>query len=178
MRESIKLLLGLLLAANVARAQASSPDASAKAEAPAAPAAAAAPAAEPAAQPAAPAKAEAMPSRPYVDSAITFLTALTHTNRPGDAGAKAWADLRSVSVDKVPVKFAGKDLVIDAAAGKSDAQLLHYSKVATWREAMDVQGVTVEKAQLRVGEQDYTGKARLKLSEKNGKWIVESLEVE
>jgi len=29
-----------------------------------------------------------------------------------------------------------------------------------------------------VGEQDYTGKARLKLAEKNGKWIVESLELE
>jgi hypothetical protein len=83
-----------------------------------------------------------------------------------------------VSADKVPVKFAGKDLVIDAAAGHSDAQLVRYSKVATWREALDVQGVTVEKAQIRVGDQDYTGKARVKLSEKNGKWVVESLEIE
>lgn len=175
MRESMKLMLGLMLAATVARAQTAAPDASTKAEAPAAPAAAAAPEAGQAqAQP----KAEAAPARPYVDSAIAFLTALTHTNRPGDAGAKAWADLRSVSADKVPVKFAGKDLVIDAAAGHSDAQLVRYSKVATWREALDVQGVTVEKAQIRVGDQDYTGKARVKLSEKNGKWVVESLEIE
>ena len=174
MRLSSKLVLGLLLAANVGRAQSASADAPAKQDAAAAPA----PAAEPAQQPSpAQPKAEA-PARPYVDSAITFLTALTHTNRSGDAGVKAWADLRAVSVDKVPVKLAGKDLVIDAQAGHSDAQLIRYSKVSTWREAFDVQGVTIEKAQIRVGDQDYTGKGRLKLSEKNGKWIVESLEIE
>lgn len=167
------LVMSFLLAATAARAQSGEP---AKAEAAAAPAAAApaAPAAEPAQ--AAP-KADA-PARPYVDSALTFLTALTHANRPGDAGARAWADLRAVAVEKVPLKWAGKDLVIDAAGGHSDAQLVKYSKVATWREALDVQGVTIEKAQIRVGDQDYTGKARLKLSEKNGKWIVESFEIE
>jgi hypothetical protein len=173
MRVSNLLVLSFLLAANVARAQATSTDAPAKP--PASPAPAAAPAAE--AQPAAQPKSDA-PARPYVDSALTFLTALTHANRPGDAGAKAWADLRAVSTEKVPVKLAGKDLVIDAAAGHSDAQLVRFSKVATWREALDVQGVTIEKAQVRVGDQDYTGKARLKLSEKKGKWIVEALEIE
>jgi len=173
MRVFTKLVLGFLVAATMARAEGTSADA--KAAAPAAPAAAPAPAAE--AQPAAQPKADA-PARPYVDSALTFLTALTHANRPGDAGTKAWADLRAVSTDKVPVKFAGKELVIDAAGGKSDAQLVRFSKVATWREALDVQGVTIEKAQVRVGDQDYTGKARLKLAEKNGKWIVESLEIE
>lgn len=175
MRVSSKLVLSVLLAANVARAQAPSTDAAAKPVATPSPAPAAAPAAD--VQPAAQPKSDA-PARPYVDSALTFLTALTHANRPGDAGAKAWADLRTVSVEKVPLKFAGKDLVIDATAGHSDAVLVRYSKVSTWREALDVQGVTIEKAQLRVGDQDYTGKARLKLSEKNGKWIVEAFEVE
>jgi len=168
MRLFSKLFLSFLLAANVARAQ--SNEAPAKTDAMKS-------ADEPAAA-AAPEKTEAAPSRPYVDSAITFLTSLSHTNRSGDAGAKAWADLRSVSEDKVPIKWAGKDLVIDAQAGRSDAMLVRFSKVSTWREALDVQGVNIEKAQIRVGEQDYTGKARLKLAEKNGKWIVESLEVE
>ena len=169
MRSSSKLVLSVLLAASVARAQTPSNDAPAKADAPK-------PAAQ-AAQPAeAPAKADA--PRPYVDSAITFLTSLSHTNRSGDAGTKAWSDLRAVSAEKVPVKWAGKELVIDAAGSRSDAILVRFSKVSTWREALDVQGVTIEKAQLRVGDQDYTGKARMKLAEKNGKWIVESLEVE
>ena len=175
MRVSIQFLLSFLLAASVARAQSSSADAPAKVDA--APAPAAAPAAEPAQAATAQPKTDA-PARPYVDSALTFLTALTHANRPGDAGAKAWAELRAVSTEKVPLKWAGKDLVIDAAAGHSDAQLVRYSKVSTWREALDVQGVTIEKAQIRVGDQDYTGKARLKLSEKNGKWIVEAFEIE
>src|SRR3954462_13674328 len=108
MRLFRKVVLSFLLAATMARAQATSTDAKAAA----APAAAPAPAAE--AQPTAQPKADA-PARPYVDSALTFLTALTHANRPGDAGTKAWADLRAVSTDKVPVKFAGKELVIDAA---------------------------------------------------------------
>jgi hypothetical protein len=173
MRLFSKLALCFLLAANVARAQATTNEAAPKMDAPK-------PAAEPAAPAAAPAepKAEAAPSRPYVDSAITFLTSLSHTNRSGEAGAKAWADLRSVSADKVPVKWAGKELMIDAQAGKSDAILVRFSKVSTWREAFDVQGVNIEKAQIHVGDQDYTGKARLKLAEKNGKWIVESFEVE
>jgi len=165
------MIVGLLLVADVARAQ------SAAAEAKTEPAAVPAPAATPAAEPQAAVKAEA-PARPYVDSALTFLTALTHTNRAGDAGVQAWADVRSVAAEKVPLKWAGKDLVIDAAAGHSDAILVRFAKVATWREAMDVQGVTIEKAQIRVGDQDYTGKARLKLAEKNGKWIVETFEIE
>jgi len=91
------------------------------------------------------------------------------------------APLRVVNgepVATVPVKWAGKELVIDATGGKSDAMLVRYSKVATWREALDVQGVTIEKAQIRLADQEYTGKARVKMSEKNGKWIVESLEIE
>jgi hypothetical protein len=171
MRLFSKLAFCFLLAANVVRAQSTMNDAAAKADAPK-------PAAETATAAPAEPKTEAAPARPYVDSAITFLTSLSHTNRSGDAAAKAWADLRSVSVDKVPVKWAGKELMIDAQAGHSDAILVRFSKVSTWREAFDVQGVTIEKAQIKVGDQDYTGKARLKLAEKNGKWIVESLEVE
>jgi hypothetical protein len=161
-------MLMVLLAANVARAQTpSTPEAPAKAEA-------AAPAPE--AAPAAAAKAE--PARPYIDSAITFLKAFSHTNRSGPEGEQAWTELRSVSIDKVPLKIAGKEMVIDAQGGHSNAILVRFSKVATWREAFDVQGVTVEKTQLKIGEEEHSGKARLKLAEKDGKWIVQSLEVE
>ena len=161
----LKLMLFVLLAANVARAQTPSTTEPAKTET-----------AAPAPEAAAP-KADA-PSRPYIDSALTFLKALSHTNRSGPEGEQAWAELRSVSIDKVPLKVAGKDLVIDAAAKNSNAMLLKFSKVATWREAFDVQGVTIEKAQLKIGEEDHTGKARLKMAETNGKWIVQSVEVE
>jgi hypothetical protein len=160
MRLFCKLLLSVLLAASVARAQTPSTDA------------AATPAPDSAQAP----KADA--PRPYVESALTFLRAFTHTNRTGPEGEKAWAELRSVSADKVPLKVAGKDLVIDAAAGHSNAMLVRFAKVSTWREALDVQGVTIEKTQLRVGDEEHSGKARLKLAEKDGKWIVESFEVE
>jgi len=165
MRLFCKLLLSVLLAASVARAQTPSTDAPAKTEP-----------ATPAPDSAQAAKADA--PRPYVESALTFLRAFTHTNRTGPEGEKAWAELRSVSADKVPLKVGGKDLVIDAAAGHSNAMLVRFAKVSTWREALDIQGVTIEKTQLRVGDEEHSGKARLKLSEKDGKWIVESFEVE
>src|SRR6202045_1594564 len=120
MRLFCKLLLSVLLAASVARAQTPSTDA------------AATPAPDSAQAP----KADA--PRPYVESALTFLRAFTHTNRTGPEGEKAWAELRSVSADKVPLKVAGKDLVIDAAAGHSNAMLVRFAKVSTWREALDV----------------------------------------
>jgi len=165
MRLFCKLLLSVLLAATVARAQTPSTDAPAKTEP-----------ATPAPDSAQAAKADA--PRPYVESALTFLRAFTHTNRTGPEGEKAWAELRSVSADKVALKVGGKDLVIDAAAGHSNAMLVRFAKVSTWREALDIQGVTIEKTQLRVGDEEHSGKARLKLSEKDGKWIVESFEVE
>src|SRR5207253_1088293 len=120
-----KLALSFLLAASVARAQSTSNDAPAKADA--------TKPADESAQPAAaaPEKTDAAQARPYVDSAITFLTSLTHTNRSGDAGAKAWADLRSVSVDKVPVKWAGKELVIDAQGGLGAVQKAQTALKAT-----------------------------------------------
>jgi hypothetical protein len=172
MRLFCKLMFSVLLAANVARAQSPSTETPAKAEPAAVKAEPAAAAPEAAAVP------KAEPARPYVDSALSFLKAFTHTNRSGPEGEKAWAELRAVSVDKVPLKIAGKELVIDAAAGHTNAQLVRFSKVSTWREAFDVQGVTIEKVQLRMGDEEHTGKARLKLAEKDGKWIVQSLEVE
>jgi pyruvate dehydrogenase E2 component (dihydrolipoamide acetyltransferase) len=173
MRLFCKLFLSVLFAASLAaRAQAPAAAAPAKAE----PAPQAAAKAEQA--PADPAAPKAEPARPYVDSAIAFLKAFTHINRTGPEGEKAWAELRAVSADKVPLKVAGKDIAIDAVGGQSDAQLIRFAKVSTWREGLDVQGVTIEKAQLHVGDGEHTGKARLKLAEKDGKWIVQSLEVD
>lgn len=180
MQFSRKLAFSVLLAANIARAQSPAAEAPAKG-APAAPApdaAAAAKVAPAAPTPEAAAVSTSEPARPYVDSALAFLKAFTHANRTGPAGEQAWAELRAVSIDKLPLKIAGKELVIDVAAGQSKAQLVRFSKVSTWREGLDVQGVTVEKMQFRVGDEEHTGKAHLKLAEKDGKWIVQSLEVD
>ena len=176
MQFSCKLALSLFLVANLAHAQS---DASAKQAAPAAAPEAAAPAkaaAVPAPEAVAVPKAE--PERPYVESALAFLKAFTHTSRTGPAGEQAWAELRATSIAKVPLKVAGKEMVIDTGAGLSGAQLVRFAKVSTWREALEVQGVAIEKLQLRVGDDDHTGKARLRLAEKDGKWLVQSLEVD
>src|SRR5882724_7906604 len=99
MRVFCKLLLSVLLAASVARAQTPSTDASAKTEpATSAPDSAQAP------------KADA--PRPYVESALTFLRAFTHTNRTGRGGERAGGGLRSFSPEKVPPRVGGKARVI------------------------------------------------------------------
>lgn len=123
----------------------------------------------------APAPAE---GRPYVDAALTFLKSFTHTNRTGDEGAQAWTALRAVSADKVPIKIAGKELTLDAASGKTDAQLVRFAKLSTWRDGKDVKGVTLDEVEFRVGSDVQKGKAKLAMSEKDGKWQVSSIEVE
>src|SRR5207245_639975 len=47
----------------------------------------------------------------------------------------------SGALDEVPLRVAGNEMMIDAKGGHSNAMLLRFSKVATWREAFDVQGV-------------------------------------
>src|SRR5882724_8595177 len=82
MRLFCKLMLSVLLAASVARAQTPSTDAPAKTE-PATPA---------------PDSAQAAPKadapRPYVESALTFLRAFTHTDRTGGREGLGGAALR------------------------------------------------------------------------------------
>jgi len=163
----MRVLLAAAVAAVALPAWAQAPAAAPAKEAP--------PAAAPAAKETPPAPSE---GRPYVDAALTFLKSFTHTNRPGDAGAEAWTALRTASADKVTIKIAGKDLVLDAAGGKTDAQLVRFSKLSTWRDGKDVKGVTLEEAEFRVGESQQKGKAKVGMSEKDGKWVVTSIEVE
>ncbi|MCA1828560.1 MAG: hypothetical protein LC689_16675, partial [Myxococcales bacterium] len=103
------------------------------------------PAAAPAAQPApatkeaapaaaAPAAKEATPappgeSRPYVEAALTFLKSFTHTNRSGPAAVEAWDALRAASAESVTIKVGGKDVTLDAKAGKTDAQLVRFARL-------------------------------------------------
>jgi hypothetical protein len=122
--------------------------------------------------------AAAAESRPYVDAALTFLKSFTHTNRTGEAGAQAWTELRTASGDKVAIKVAGKDLILDAAGSKSDAQLIRFSKISTWREGKDVKGIHIEEAEIRIGADQHKGKAKLAMSEKDGKWVVQTIEIE
>src|SRR5258708_26430627 len=192
----MRALLAAAVAAVALPAWAQTPSAApAKETAPAAaPAKAAAPAAAPAkeavpaaapAKEAAPAAAptatkEAIPppptegGRPYVDAALTFLKSFTHTNRTGDEGAQAWTALRTASADKVTIKIGGKELVLDAAAGTTDAQLVRFAKLSTWRDGNDVKGVTLEQGEFRIGADQTKGKAKVAMSEQDAKWTVTS----
>ncbi|HET7784811.1 MAG TPA: hypothetical protein VFL36_02470 [Myxococcales bacterium] len=116
--------------------------------------------------------------RPYVDTAITFLKALIHSARSGEEGELAWAAARANAADAVTLKVGGKDLALDLAGKKSDAQLVRFHKLSTLREGAAVKGVTLENLELRVGAEAHTGKATVRMDEKDGKWVVTALEVE
>jgi hypothetical protein len=180
MKMLLSLCAALLLAAPVARAD----DEPAKADAPAADKAADKPAE------AAPAeKAEAAPAKKgggdkggddhaYVDTAVTFLKALAHSSRKGDQGEKAWADLKETAGDKIALKIAGADHDIDVAGKKSDVRLLKFQKISSWREGKEVKGVLVDVLQFKVGKEEHTGKGKVSMAEKDGKWTVTSVETE
>ena len=164
-------LLALLLAVPAARAD--EPAAPAKVDT-------AAPAAAAKVDTAAPPAADkgAAPDRPYVDAAIAFLKGLSHSNRSGDAGEQGWAEAKANAGDKVPLKLAGKELEIDLAGKKSDARVMRFQKVSTLRDGSKVKGVALENLELKIGEDSHAGKAVVLMDEKDGKWLVTSIEVQ
>jgi hypothetical protein len=177
------LLAMLVLVSAAARAQ------EAKAAAPEAPPAkiVEAPPATPEARPAKAAEAEteapagaakAADARPYVDAAITFLKALTHSSRAGEEGELAWAAAKANAAEAVTLKVGGKSVEFDLAGKKSDAQLVRFHKLSTLREGAAVKGVTLESVELRMGADAHSGKATLRMDEKEGKWLVTAVEVE
>ena len=116
--------------------------------------------------------------RPYVDAAIAFCKAWTHVNRKAPAGDEAWAELAKHAGAKVGIKIDGKDLSLDVAGKKADAQLVKFSKVGTLREGKDVKGVTIEVADFMVGGAAKSGKAKVAMTEAGGNWTVDSITVE
>jgi len=160
-----------LFAVTAARADAAKP-------APAAPPAA--PPAPAAAQPTAPADGTASPAgdRAHIDAALSFLKALTHTSRKGDQGAQAWSDLKAVAADKVPLTLAGAHHDIDVAGKACDAHLVTFQKISTLREGKEIKGVSVELLDFKVGSDEHKGKGKILLSQTDGKWTVQSIEVE
>jgi hypothetical protein len=126
----------------------------------------------------APAAAKGAEGRPYVDTAITFLKALIHSGRSGEEGELAWAAARANAADAVTLKVGGKEVPLDLAGKKSDAQLVRFHKLSTLREGAAVKGVTLESVELRVGADAHSGKATVRMDEKDGKWVVTALEVE
>lgn len=177
------LLAMLMLVSAAARAEepkAASPDAPAAKIVEAPPATPeAAPAKAPDSEAKAPAPAaKAGETRAYVDTAITFLKALTHSSRAGEEGELAWAAARANAADAVTLTVGGKNLTLDLAGKKSDAQLVRFHKLSTLREGAAVKGVTLESLEVRLGSEAYTGKATVRMDEKNGKWLVTALEVE
>ncbi|HZX95066.1 MAG TPA: hypothetical protein VFE90_11150 [Myxococcales bacterium] len=169
------LLAMLVLVSAAVRAEEVKP---ADAAAPAAKAEAtpAAPEAKPAAME--PAAAKPAEARPHVDAALTFLKGLTHTSRPGEEGDMAWEAARTNAAQSVTMKVAGKDIVLDLAGHKSDARLVRFQKVSTLRDGAAVKGVTLENVEMKIGADAHSGKATVRMEEKDGKWLVTALEVE
>ena len=163
------LLAMLILVSAAARAQ------EPKAALPDAPAAkiVEAPPAPPEATPA-----RAAEARPYVEAAMTFLKALTHSSRAGEEGDLAWAAARANAADAVTLTVGGKNLTLDLAGKKSDAKLVRFHKLSTLREGAAVKGVTLESVEVRMGSEAYSGKATVRMDEKDGKWLVTAVEVE
>jgi hypothetical protein len=120
---------------------------------------------------------EASPGSP-VDTAVAFMSGLTHCSRPGAAGAQAWAQVAANASDKLTLKVGGKDVAIDLANKKSDAKVVKFAKASTVRDGATVKGVAFDTVEVKNGADDHTGKGTLSMEQKDGKWVVTSLEVD
>jgi hypothetical protein len=170
------LLAMFVLVSAAVRAEEPKP---AEAAAPAAEATPAIPKAEPAAAAMAPTTVpRTAESRPYVDAAVTFLKGLTHTSRPGEEGEMAWAAAKANAADAVTLKVAGRDVRFDLAGKTSEARLVRFQKLSTLRDGAAVKGVTLENVELKLGADAHSGKATVRMEEKDGKWLVTAVEVD
>ncbi len=124
------------------------------------------------------AKAGGGDDRAYVDAALAFLKGLAHSARKGEQGEAGWAAVKENAGDKVSVKIAGAAHDVDVAGKKSDVRLLKFQKISTWREGSAIKGVTADVLEFKVGKETHAGKGRVGMEDKDGKWVVTSVEVD
>jgi hypothetical protein len=103
----------------------------------------------------------AVPTRPqHIEATQTFLMTW---------GAQRWDTLRTVSVDKVPVKIGSSTYSLEPAAQKSDVRLtLPFRGLSTVRTEGKITGVKVDELAFKMGDTEMRGPATIDLAEDNG----------
>ena len=115
--------------------------------------------------PTAQAQQAAVPTRPqHIEATQTFLMTW---------GAQRWDALRTVSVDKIPVKIGSSTYMIEPGAQKSDVRLaLPFRGLSTLRTDGKITGVKVDELAFKMGDTEMRGPGTIELAEENGMFRV------
>ena len=107
----------------------------------------------------------AVPTRPqHIEATQTFLMTW---------GAQRWDALRTVSVDKIPVKIGSSTYMIEPGAQKSDVRLaLPFRGLSTLRTDGKITGVKVDELAFKMGDTEMRGPGTIDLAEDNGVFRV------
>lgn len=116
------------------------------------------------AAPAAAQQAAVAPAPPHIEATQTFLVTWGH---------QRWADLQTVTAERVTVTVGSGSYTLEPGTQKSDVRLaLPFRGLSTVRTDGKITGVRVDEMVFRVGDQEMRGPATVDLTEENGLFRV------
>jgi hypothetical protein len=105
-----------------------------------------------------------MPVPPHIEATQTFLVTWGH---------QRWADLQTVTTERVAVTVGSGSYTLEPGAQKSDVRLaLPFRGLSTVRTDGKITGVRVDEMVFKVGDQEMRGPATVDLAEENGLFRV------
>jgi len=109
-------------------------------------------------------QAAVMPVPPHIEATRTFLVTWGH---------QRWADLQTVTTERVTVTVGSGSYTLEPGAQKSDVRLaLPFRGLSTVRTDGKITGVRVDEMVFKVGDQEMRGPAMVDLAEENGLFRV------
>jgi hypothetical protein len=116
------------------------------------------------AAPAAAQQAAVAPAPTHIEATQTFLVTWGH---------QRWADLQTVTAERVTVTVGSGSYTLEPGAQKSDVRLaLPFRGLSTVRTDGKITGVRVDEMVFKVGDQEMRGPATVDLTEENGLFRV------
>jgi hypothetical protein len=109
-------------------------------------------------------QAAVMPVPPHIEATQAFLVTWGH---------QRWADLQTVTTERVAVTVGSGSYTLEPGAQKSDVRLaLPFRGLSTVRTDGKITGVRVDEMVFKVGDQEMRGPATVDLAEENGLFRV------
>ena len=112
-----------------------------------------------------------------IEAGLAFLKAAAKLNHK-ESVDEAWTDMAAFATSRVKLSAGSQSGKIDLGDKHSDAKILRFSKLTSWRDGATIKGVLLGDVELKFEKGEVRGPGKLHLEAKGDKWVVKELEVE
>jgi hypothetical protein len=112
-----------------------------------------------------------------IEAGLAFLKAVAKLNHR-DQADDAWGEMSNFAGSKVKLLAGSESGRIDIAGKHTDAKLLRFSKLTTWRDGNTIKGLLLGDVELKFEKGEVRGPGKLHLDAKGDQWVATLLEVE